>query len=60
MHKTALNAQLVTTRLKRGFYQLKSVDCGDQVCGHVLAWLPMKRKSNLIFLLVRLVFRRYE
>ena len=28
MDKTALNAQLVTTRLKRGFYFLKSVECG--------------------------------
>jgi len=27
MDKTALNAQLVTTGLKRGFYHLKSVDC---------------------------------
>jgi len=28
MDKTALNAQLVTTGLKRVFYHLKSVDCG--------------------------------
>jgi len=28
MNKTALNTQLVTTQLKRGFYHLKSVDCG--------------------------------
>ena len=28
MDKTALEAQLVTTRLKCGFYHLKSVDCG--------------------------------
>jgi len=27
MDKTALNAQLVTTGLKRVFYHLKSVDC---------------------------------
>jgi len=27
MDKTALNAQLVTTLWKRGFYHLKSVDC---------------------------------
>jgi len=28
MDKTTLNAQLVTTGLKRVFYHLKSVDCG--------------------------------
>jgi len=27
MHKTALNAHLVTTGRKRGLYHLKSVDC---------------------------------
>jgi len=27
MDKTTLNAQLVTTGLKRAFYQLKCVDC---------------------------------
>jgi len=34
MDKTTLNAQLVTTLLKRGFYHLKSAD--DQMCGKVL------------------------
>jgi len=33
MDKTALSAQLVTTRLKRGFYHLKSAE--DQMCGKV-------------------------
>jgi len=28
MDKTALDAQLVTTELKRVLYHLKSVDCG--------------------------------
>jgi len=28
MDKSALNAQLVTTRLKLGFYHLNSVGCG--------------------------------
>jgi len=31
MDKTALNAHLITTRLKRGFYHLKSAV--DQICG---------------------------
>jgi len=30
------------------------------MCGKVLIWLPMKRMSSLILLLVRLVFRRNE
>jgi len=34
MDKTALNAHLVTTRLKHGFYHLKSAV--DQMCGKVL------------------------
>ena len=33
MDKTALNAYLVTTRLKRGFYHLKSAV--DQMCGKI-------------------------
>jgi len=45
MNKTASNAQLVTTRLKRGFYHLKSVDCVNQMCGKVLVLLPMKSIS---------------
>jgi len=42
MNKTAFNARVVTTRLKRGFYHLKSVDCVDKMCGEVLVLLPMK------------------
>jgi len=42
MNKTEFNAQLVTTRQKRGYYHLKSVDCVDQMCGKVLVLLPMK------------------
>jgi len=49
-----LNAHLVTTRLKRGFYHLKSAV--DQMCGKILVWLPMKRMISLILLLVRHVF----
>jgi len=60
MNKTALNVQLVTTRLKRGFYHLKSVDCVDQMCGKVLVLLPIKSMGSLILLLVGLVFSRYE
>jgi len=60
MNKTALNAQLVTTQLKRGFYHLKSVDCVDQMCGKVLVLLPIKSMGSLILLLVGLVFSRYE
>ena len=58
MDKTALNAHLVTTRLKRGFYHLKSVV--DQTCGKFLVWLPMKGMFSLILLLVRHVFRGDE
>ena len=54
MDKTALNTHLVTTRLKRGFYHLKSVV--DQMCGKFLVWLPMKGMISLILLLVRHVF----
>jgi len=55
MDKTALNAHLVTTRLKRGFYHIKSAV--DQMCGKCLVWLPMKGMISLILLLVRHVFR---
>ena len=58
MDKTALNAHLVTTRLKRGFYHLKSAV--DQMCGKFLVWLPMKGMISLILLLVRQVFRGDE
>jgi len=56
MDKTALNEQLVTTGLKRGFYHLKSVDCERSD----LFWLPMKKMGSLVLLLVRRVFRRYK
>ena len=58
MDKTALNSHLVTTRLKRGFYHLKSAV--DQTCGKFLVWLPMKGMFSLILLLVRHVFRGDE
>ena len=58
MDKTALNAHLVTTGLKRGFYHLKSAV--DQMRGKFLVRLPMKGMINLILLLVRLVFRGDE
>ena len=58
MDKTALNAHLVTTRLKRGFYHFKSAI--DQMCRKVLVWLPMKGMISLISLLVRHVFRGDE
>ena len=58
MDKTALNAHLVTTRLKRGFYHLKSAV--DQMCGKFLVWLPMKGMISLILLLVRHVVRGDE
>jgi len=62
MDKTTLNTQLVTTGLKRVFYHLTSnmLNAKDQIWWKVLVWLPMKRMSGLILLLVRLVFRRYE
>jgi len=53
-----LNTHLVTTRLKRGFYHLKSAV--DQTCGKILVWLPMKGMISLILLLVRHVFRGDE
>jgi len=58
MDKTALNAHLVTTRLKRGFCHLKSAV--DQMCGNILVWLPMKGMISVILLLVRHVFRGDE
>jgi len=49
------------TGLKRVFYHLKSVDCErSDLCGKVSVWLPMKRMSGLILLLVRLAFSRYK
>jgi len=60
MDKTTLNAQLVTTELKRVFYHLKSVDCERSDLWKVLVWMSMKRMSSLILPLVRLVFRRHE
>ena len=58
MDKTALNAHLVSTRLKRGFYQFKSAV--DQMCGKILVCLPRKGMISLILLLVRHVFRGDE
>ena len=58
MDKTALNAHLVTTRQKRGFYHLKSAV--DQMCGKILVWLPMKGMISFILLLVRHAFRGDE
>ena len=58
MDKTALNAHLVTTRLKHVFYHLKSAV--DQMCGKLLVWWPMKGMISLILLLVRHVFRGDE
>ena len=55
MDKTALNPHLVTTRLKRCFYHLKSAV--DQMCGKVLVRLPMKGMISFILLLVGHVFR---
>jgi len=46
MDKTVLNTHLVTTRLKHGFYHLKSMI--DQMCGKILVWLPMKGMISLI------------
>jgi len=54
MDKTALNTHLVTTRLKRCFYNLKSAV--DKMCGKVLVRLPMKGMISFILLLVRHVF----
>jgi len=51
MYKTTFNAQLVTSRLKRGFYHLKSVDCGRLDVWKKF-WLPMEGMNSLILLLV--------
>jgi len=59
MYKTTFNAQLVTSRLKRGFFHLKSVDCGRLDVWKKF-WLPMEGMNSLILLLVWLVFRSYE
>ena len=59
MDKTALNAHLVTTRLKRGFYHLKSAV--DQMCGKIL--VANERNDQLDFAdcqIVRHVFRGDE
>jgi len=57
----SINAQLVTTWLKHGFYHLNSVDCVDQMCGKVLVLLPMKSITAAWFgCLLDLVFNRYE
>jgi len=45
MDKTTLNAQLVTTELKRVFYHLKSVDCERSDLWKVLVWLSMKKNE---------------
>jgi len=58
MDETAFNAQLVTTRLKRGFCHLKSVDCRRSDVWKSFG-LPMERMGILILLLVRLGFRRW-
>jgi len=52
-----LNAQLVTSRLKQGFYHLKSVDCGISDVWKNFALVANEKMSRLILLLVRLVFR---
>jgi len=45
MDKTMLNAQLVTTELKRVCYRLKSVDCKKSDLWKVLVWLSMKKNE---------------
>jgi len=45
MDKTTLNAQLVTTELKRACYHLKSVDCKRSDLWKVLGWLSMKKNE---------------
>jgi len=60
MDKTTLNAQLVTSGLKRFFITSNLLTAKDQICGQVLVLLAMKRMSGLNFLLVRLVFKRHE
>ena len=56
--KIAKRVDVVTNRLKRGFYHLKFAL--DQMCGNILVWLPMKGMISLILLLVRHVFRGDE
>jgi len=58
MDKTALNAHLVTTRLKHGFYHLKSAV--DHMCGKCWFGCQWKETISLILLLVRHVLRGDE
>jgi len=49
MDKTTVNAQLVTTELKRVFYHLKSVDCETSDLWKVFVWLcgsPLLKEAN--------------
>jgi len=41
MDKTTLNAQQITTELKRVFYHLKSVGCERSDLWKVLVWLSI-------------------
>jgi len=44
MDKITLNAQLVTTGLKRVFFITSNLLTAiDQICGKVLVWLSMKK-----------------
>jgi len=45
MDETTLNAQLVTTELKRVFYHLRSVDRERSDLWKVLVWLSMKKNE---------------
>jgi len=45
MDKTTLNAQLVKTELKCGFYHLKPVDCEISDLWKVLVWLSTKKNE---------------
>jgi len=49
MDKTTLNAQLVTTGLKRVFITSNLLIEKDQICGNVLVWLSMKKNGRLDF-----------
>jgi len=49
MDKSTLNAQLVTTDLKRVFYHLRSVDCERSDLWKVLVWLSLKKNEWLDF-----------
>jgi len=40
-----LNAEVVTTELKRVFYYLKFVDCERSDLWKVLVWLSMKKNE---------------